>query len=238
MCTLTSRSNGTSTQCVGKRGRGTAVRAPTVNPATSTFVAIKPSLPVLFKNRPELEINIFGQTFSALLDSGASCSAMSESTFTILQQNHGTREKLTRLPVHGVTVLTALRARSKKLTTQVLIKFLIIEQQADCIFLVIPNLATPIILGDDWLSRYNVVLDYLLDLVRFPQWNLEYPFRQISESVLAPNVISSLRVHEHHEMVYNTNYEHTCYALQSVIEHTYKSIDSEVNLRYLLSAAI
>jgi len=92
----------------------------------------------MFKNRPELEINIFGQTFSALLDSGASCSAKSEATFTILQQNHGTREKLIRLLVHGVTV------------------------------------STPIVLGDDWLSRYNVVLDYQLDLVRFPSgiWNI------------------------------------------------------------------
>jgi len=32
-------------------------------------------------------------------------------------------------------------------------------------------------------------------------------------------------------MVYNTSNEHKRHALQSVIEHTYKSIDSEVNMR-------
>jgi len=67
---------------------------------------------------------------------------------------------------------------------------------------------------------------------------LEYLFRRISESVLAPNVISSLQIHECHEMVYNTSYEHKRHALQSVIEHTYKSINCEVIMRISASSIV
>jgi len=97
---------------------------------------------------------------SALLDSGASISAISEEFFATIKNRSLTPKLLSILPVTGVTISTAVCGRSKKITKQVFMPLVLFGKDAPGVFLVVPHLATPIILGDDWLSKYGVVLDY------------------------------------------------------------------------------
>jgi len=117
------------------------------------------------------------QVFNALLYTGASVSAIAENTFNILQKNLTNGQSLNVLPVNDVTVYAALRFKNKKVTSQVLLLFSIANFDADCIFLVIQNLYTPLIIDDDWLFKYKVILDYQTNLMKFPRWGLECPFR-------------------------------------------------------------
>jgi len=169
-------------------------------------------------NRPELEIQVCDHIFYALLDTGASVSAIAENTFNDLQHNLPDGRSLNVLPVNGVTVSTAIRSRSKKVTSQVLLPFSVAKFDADCIFLVVPNLATPFILGDDWLSRYKVILDYQTNMVKFPSWNHECPFRSPLETDNSV-VMSSLSFSEHYELVYRSKFDQHMFSTQSVINH-------------------
>jgi len=110
--------------------------------------------------RPELSLVIYDKPFNALLDSGASVSAISEEIFASIKRSIPERQQLLILPVTGVTISTAVKGRSRKVTTQVLIPFSIFGNTTDCICLVVPHLATSIILGDDWLTQNKVCLDY------------------------------------------------------------------------------
>jgi len=170
-------------------------------------------------NRPELEIQVGDHTFYALLDTGASVSAIAENTFNDLQHNLADGQSLNVLPVNGITVSTALRSRSKKVTSQVLLPFSVAKFDADGIFLVVPNLSTPFILGDDWLSRYKVILDYQTNImVKFPSWNHECPFRSPLETDNSV-MMSSLSISEHYETVYRSKFDQHMFSTQSVMNH-------------------
>jgi len=157
-------------------------------------------------DRPELEIKLRDNIFYALLDTGASVSAIAENTFKVLQQNLPDGQSLNVLPVNGVTVSTALRSKDKKVTSQVLLSFSVANFDADCIFLVVPNLSTPFILGDDWLSKYKVILDYQTNMVKFPCWSLQCPFRTPFETDNSV-VMSSLSISESYELVYHFSFD-------------------------------
>lgn len=187
---------------------------------TSITIPVKPpQYSYRLSNRPELEIKFGNQVFYALLDSGASVSAIAENTFNVLQQNLKNGQSLNILPVNGVTVSTALRAKSKKVTSQVLLPFSIANFDADCIFLVVPNLSTPFILGDDWLSKYNVILDYQTYMVKFPGWNLQCPFQSSGETKNSV-ALSSQHMCETYEPVYYSSFDQHVFSTKSVINHT------------------
>lgn len=78
--------------------------------------------------------------------------------------------------------------RIKKITKQIFLSFKIFDQDVNGIFLVVPHLATPVILGDDWLSQYGVVINYTTHSVEFPQWNQSCVF----QSSICSNPISSV----------------------------------------------
>lgn len=132
--------------------------------------------PAKIEKRPELSISINKLSFNALLDSGASVSAISEPTFTLIKENMPEGQYLSVLPVTGVTISTALQGRGRKVKTQVLLSFSIEGNVTDCIFLVVPHLTTSIIFGDDWLTQNGVQLDYSTRTIHFPQWKLNIPF--------------------------------------------------------------
>jgi len=91
--------------------------------------------------RPELEIKIYSISVIALLDSGASISAISEQLFLRLQQNFPESQRLALLPMTGVTITTAVQGRSKKVTQQVLLNIIIDAEPVEGIFLVVPHLS-------------------------------------------------------------------------------------------------
>jgi len=85
----------------------------------------------------------------ALFDSGASVSAISEEFFKHIKVQCPKSVSLSILPVTGITISTAVLGRNRKIITQVLLPFVILEKETDAIFLVVPRLATSVILGDD-----------------------------------------------------------------------------------------
>lgn len=131
--------------------------------------------------RPGLLIHIFDSPAHALVDSGASVSAVSEQFFKSLTQNVPEGRRLSVLPVTGVTITTAVKSRSRKITKQTLIPFTVAERTCDCICLVVPHLATSVILGSDWLSHHKVDIRYSLRLYYFPSWDCQIPFTDYTQ---------------------------------------------------------
>lgn len=149
--------------------------------------------------RPEVKITIFNKiSVPALFDSGASVSAISEEFFKRVQTHCPSSMTLSILPVTGITISTAVLGRNRKVTTQVLLPFDIMEKETDAIFLVVPRLATSVILGDDWLSQNGVLLNYMTRQVEFPRWGKSYPF-QIDEGVEPVSPMMKLLEHHHVE---------------------------------------
>lgn len=166
-----------------------------LSPTTCTSISISPSeTPIHVAQRPEMPIDVFGTIATALLDSGASISAVSEQFYSSIQTNVSFNKSVSVLPVTGVTISTAVQGRSRKITTQILLPFLALGQSVDGIFLVVPRLATSIILGDDWLVRYGVNLNYLTRYIEFPRWKLSCPFQPDLGEIPAAH-ITRLSVH-------------------------------------------
>lgn len=185
----------------------------------SNSAIIQPNtLPFMNSVRPELEIKLYTKVFHALLDTGASISAIADHTFQILQQSLPEHQVLNILPINGVVVSTALRSKSKKVTSQVLLSFSIGDCNVDCVFLVVPNLSIPFILGADWLSRYNVILNYKENMIHFPDLEYHYPFRVFSEKNNL-SVLSSLRMCESHEPVFRSHIDQHIFSTRSVVSH-------------------
>lgn len=85
-----------------------------------------------------------------------------------------------------------------------MLPFSIANFDADCIFLAVLSLSAPFILSDDWLSKYNIILDYQINMVKFPCWELQCPFQapvKTNNSV----ALSFLYVRESYEPVYRSS---------------------------------
>jgi len=188
-------------------------------PISSTSISLKSNQPSgKLSDYPELEIKLCDQIFYALLDTGASVSAIAESPFNELRINLSDGQSLNILPVNGITVSTALRSKSKKVTSQVLLSVSIANFDAVCIFLVVPNLSTSFILFNDWLSKHKVILDYQTNMVKFPCWKFQCPFRT-SLVTHQSAVMSSLSVSESYEPVYRSSFDQHMFSTQSVLNH-------------------
>jgi len=179
-------------------------------------------------HRPEIVVEVCGGSVSALLDSGASISAISEEFFATIKNLSITSKLLSVLPVTGVTISTAVRGRSKKITQQVFMPLVVFGKDAPGVFLVVPHLATPIILGDDWLSKYGVVLDYSKRCFKFPQWGKECLF-QGDDGVVPAAQITRLNVHYTTEHVVPTGLEHCLSSMDSLNKFSSQSRNFEVN---------
>jgi hypothetical protein len=151
--------------------------------------------------RPKLSISIYNSPFNTLLDSGASISAISEEIFASIKRSIPEGQQLSILLVTGVTISTAVKGRSRKVTTQILIPFSILSHTTDCICLVVPHLATSIILGDDWLTQNKVCLDYSERIIRLPRWSLDIPFLHSQDEVINHILILFSRYLSHHKIV-------------------------------------
>jgi len=143
-------------------------------PACNQPSSFPPDLPVHLVQRPEAQIDIFGIPATALLDSGASISAVSEKFMSTMRGRAPCPTALSTLPVTGVTISTAIQGRSRKITSQAFIPLTVFGKDAPGIFLVIPHLTTDIIFGDDWLTQYGVILNYTTHQVEFPKWNIVF----------------------------------------------------------------
>lgn len=164
--------------------------------------------------RPGLPVSIYNVTFQALLDTGASISAISEQTLALIIRNVPEGQRLSILPVTGVTITTAVHGRSRKVIKQVLLPLLISGNVSDCICLVVPHLAASIILGDDWLTQNHIRLDYSDRASHFPLWKINVPFsRFTNESTNQANAFFTLSVSPND-------------CVRSVTDHCISSVDT------------
>lgn len=109
--------------------------------------------------RPEISITLFNTPYSALLDSGASVSAISESLFKTLK-NDPSKHKIPLLPLTGILLTTALNNKSVKINSQIYLTFFINDYETFGIFLIVPQFSIPLILGTDWVIENSVIIDY------------------------------------------------------------------------------
>lgn len=173
--------------------------------------------------RPEIIITVFDRHVAALLDSGASISAISETFLSTIKNSCPITKSLSILPVNGVIVSTAVKGRSRKITAQMCIPFTLLGQLVDGIFLMIPHLAISVILGDDWLTEHSVILNYLSRQIEFPCWNLSCNFKP--DNVEVPVVqVSSLKVHHYISSILDVLIPDECFFIECIKNHTiYKS---------------
>lgn len=150
---------------------------------------------------PEVVINMFNQQFSVLLDSGASISAMSEDFYKTLL-NIKPKPIILTLPVNGVSISTALKGKNKKVTLQAFVNFKIHDTETKAVFLIVPGLSSPIILGSDWLTENLVKIDYSIKEVSSPLW------KDLHEVKPQTYVKNNSRVNDpHHESIIITGNE-------------------------------
>uniref|UniRef100_A0A2S2P2H0 Uncharacterized protein n=1 Tax=Schizaphis graminum TaxID=13262 RepID=A0A2S2P2H0_SCHGA len=101
-------------------------------------------------------------------------------------------------------------------------------KDAPGVFLVVPHLATPIILGDDWLSKYRVVLDYSKRCIKFPQWGKECLF-QGDDGAIPVVQITHLNVYYTTEHVVPTGLEHCLCSMDSLDRFSSSPRNLEIN---------
>ena len=105
---------------------------------------------------PHIKIKIIDKEIMSLLDSGSQITAVSEEFFKRLWE----RNELKILPVSNLFVTTAIGKKSTTIKQQVWLEVEIEGRSMGYPFLVIPYLTSTIILGNDWMSRNEVVLNY------------------------------------------------------------------------------
>jgi len=141
--------------------------------------------------RPEISIKLFNTPYSALLDSGASVSAISENMFKTLK-NDPSKHKIPLLPLTGILLTTALSNKSVKINSQIYLTFFINDYETFGIFLIVPQLSTPLILGTDWLIENGVIIDYNKKEISLPKIPNSISFKLITDH--DPNsLINSLK---------------------------------------------
>lgn len=141
--------------------------------------------------RPEIEISIFNNPYPALLDSGASVSAMSENLYNVLK-NDPSKYDIPSFPLSGTFLKTAITNKSVKINIQIYINFSINQFKTHAIFLIVPHLSTPLILGTDWLLENNISLNYKSREIILPSPYTPVPFKIISLTHIN-NLVNTLR---------------------------------------------
>lgn len=130
--------------------------------------------------RPEIPLKLFNNSYNALLDSGASVSAISEELFQNLTMDPS-QHKIPLFPLAGILLTTALSNKSVKIKAQIYLNFSINNYETFGIFLVVPQLSTPIILGTDWLLENGVIIDYNAKEISLPSITKNLPFKLIAD---------------------------------------------------------
>jgi len=130
--------------------------------------------------RPKISINLFNSKQTALLDSGGSVSAISEDLFHIVSL-HPDQHKIPLFLLTSISLTTALSNKTVKIKAQVYLTFSVQDHKTHDIFLVVPQLSTPLILGTDWLLENGVTIDYNKKEISILSVKGTIPFRLIAD---------------------------------------------------------
>lgn len=105
---------------------------------------------------PYVECKFNNENFVALLDSGSQVTCIAERTFLYLKE----RVRFEELPMSNISICPAFGKKPLTIKKQVLMNIQIGDRDFPTIFIVVPKLVHPIILGADWLSENRFVLDF------------------------------------------------------------------------------
>lgn len=105
---------------------------------------------------PHIHAGIGQQRMLALLDTGSQVTAVFENFYRTLLSHKEVRE----LPVSNLMVSTAVGKKATPIKRHILIEIEIDNMRIENSFLVIPHLTSDMILGNDWMSRNDAIIDY------------------------------------------------------------------------------
>ncbi|KAF2889992.1 hypothetical protein ILUMI_16181, partial [Ignelater luminosus] len=100
----------------------------------------------------------------ALVDSGGQLSCISEDFLEIAAED----TEIVVLPVVGVTLNGAFTKKSIKITKQVLLSTKIGDMVYDLVYVVVPGLNRPVILGFDWLVEVGASIECKNEILKIP----------------------------------------------------------------------
>jgi hypothetical protein len=109
------------------------------------------------KGCPSVVLEIGDREVTAILDSGAEISVMSEEVYSNLVAG-GLQPFY--LPVTGGVLMSAFWARSKRIRKQALIQFKIDDECLKKVFMIAANVMADAILGVNFLTDYEVVIEF------------------------------------------------------------------------------
>jgi len=102
----------------------------------------------------QIPVQVNSKDFVALLDTGASISAIESAVLDLLGE-----DLIRRIPVSGLVTQTAVKGEMKPIHEKVEILVRINNVCSILTFYVIQGLSAPIILGSDWMMAENVIID-------------------------------------------------------------------------------
>ena len=105
----------------------------------------------------EIQVTIEGKHFRTLVDTGSEISVIAENILNDLREFN---KNIPILPVAGVTVIGVTGVRSKRVTKQIHLNFLINGIDFDNAFLVVKGLSLDIIFGNNFLQRNRAVINF------------------------------------------------------------------------------
>lgn len=105
---------------------------------------------------PHIQATILGTTRFILLDSGSQVSAISEDFYKEIVA----KKNFSILPVSNLYVTTAIGKKTTTIKHQAYLEVEIAGMRLGYSFLIIPYLTSTVILGTDWMSRNEVILNY------------------------------------------------------------------------------
>ena len=109
-----------------------------------------------FPTSPHITLFIKEISVMALIDTGSQITCV----FEIFFQEISRLEKYPTLPVSNFMVISAIGKKKSPVRHQTLLPLKIANMTIRSVFLIIPNLTSKMILGNDWLFDNRAVLDY------------------------------------------------------------------------------
>ena len=109
---------------------------------------------------------VIGQVqYIGILDTGAQVSCIAEKAYNKIRAMNGIME----LPVAGVKIIGPIMKKSVKVTKQCAVTLYVGDYTHEIILLVVPHLAAEIILGNDWLTKNKVIINYAEKSIRIKE---------------------------------------------------------------------
>ena len=111
----------------------------------------------LWGDLPHVMVEILGDKYPCLADTGCTTGVISEALFQTLRTKD---PKMQVLPTAGIVCSGALKRQKQRVKYQVMVRMKVGTGSHDIVFLVVPGLGPEIILGLDLMETWQAILDF------------------------------------------------------------------------------